>query len=301
MGPTASGKTALAQALADRFDVGLISVDSALVYRGLDIGSAKPDAATLVRYPHHLIDIRDPVQAYSAAEFRSDALLAMDEIAATGRTPLLVGGTGLYFQALRYGLSRLPEAAPELRAALAAEAGTAGWPALHARLAALDPAAAARIGANDAQRIQRALEVIALTGKALSAQQHGARERFDYRVLKIALLPAQRSALHERIAARLDQMFAQNFVAEVAELRELPGIDPALPAMRAVGYRQVWQHLDGQFDLDEARRRALFATRQLAKRQTTWLRGDHDALVVDPFDSGHTRRAERLVADFLER
>ena len=301
MGPTASGKTALAQGLADRFDVGLISVDSALVYSGLDIGSAKPDAATLARYPHRLIDIREPVQAYSAAEFRSDALHAMDEIAATGRTPLLVGGTGLYFQALQHGLSRLPEAAPGLRAALAAEAVTAGWPALHARLAELDPIAAGRIGANDAQRIQRALEVIALTGTALSAQQHGARERFGYRVLKIALLPAQRSTLHERIAARLDQMFAQGFVAEVAALRELRGIDPALPAMRAVGYRQVWQHLDGEFDLDEARRRALFATRQLAKRQTTWLRGDFDALVVDPFDRDHTRRAERLVGDFLVR
>lgn len=301
MGPTASGKTALAQALADRFDVDLVSVDSALVYRGLDIGSAKPDAATLARYPHRLIDIREPVQAYSAAEFRTDALSAMDEIAKTGRTPLLVGGTGLYFQALQHGLSRLPEAAPELRAAFAAEAATAGWPALHARLAALDPAAAARIGANDAQRIQRALEVIALTGTALSAQQHGVRERFGYRVLKIALLPVQRSALHERIALRLDQMFAQGFVAEVARLRELRGIDPALPAMRAVGYRQVWQHLDGQFDLDEARRRALFATRQLAKRQTTWLRGALDTFVVDPFDAGHTRRVERLVGDFLAR
>lgn len=301
MGPTASGKTALAQTLADRFDVGLISVDSALVYRGLDIGSAKPDAATLARYPHRLIDIRAPVQAYSAAEFRSDALRAMEEIVAAGRTPLLVGGTGLYFQALQHGLSTLPEAAPELRAAFAAEAAEAGWPALHARLATLDPTAAARIGINDAQRIQRALEVIELTGKALSAQQHGSRGRFAYRVLKIALLPAQRSALHERIAARLDQMFEQGFLAEVAALRELPGIDPALPAMRAVGYRQVWQHLDGEFGLEEARRRALFATRQLAKRQTTWLRGDFDALVVDPFDPGHTGYAERLVADFLVR
>jgi len=166
MGPTASGKTALAIEWAHRLGGEIVSVDSALVYRGLDIGSAKPDAATLARYPHRLIDIREPVQAYSAAEFRSDALHAMEEIAATGRTPLLVGGTGLYFQALQHGLSRLPEAAPELRAALAAEAATAGWPALHARLAELDPVAAARIGANDAQRIQRALEVIALTGTA---------------------------------------------------------------------------------------------------------------------------------------
>ncbi len=299
VGPTASGKTALAQRLADRFDVGLVSVDSALVYRGLDIGSAKPDAATLARYPHSLIDIRDAAQAYSAAEFRDDALRAMNEIAAQRKTPLLVGGTGLYFRALQYGLSSLPEADAALRAALSARAEVAGWSALHARLHELDPAAAARIDANDAQRIQRALEVIELTGKPMSAQQTGARERFPWRVLKIALLPSDRAELHERIALRLDEMFAQGFVAEVERLRARAELKADLPALRAVGYRQIWQHLAGDFDLIEARRRALFATRQLAKRQITWLRADHDAVCVDPFAPGHASRAELLVARFL--
>jgi len=299
MGPTASGKTALAQALADRFDVGLVSVDSALVYRGLDVGAAKPDAATLSRYPHRLIDIRDPAQAYSAADFRADALDAMGEVRGEGKTPLLVGGTGLYFHALQYGLSRLPEADAALRAQLSAQAEREGWTALHARLAVLDPAAAARIGVNDTQRIQRALEVIALTGEPLSAQQTGARAPFAYRVLKIALLPDDRVLLHERIGQRLDIMFAQGFVAEVERLRARGDLGADLPAVRAVGYRQVWQHLAGDFDLTEARRRALFATRQLAKRQITWLRSDYDAIAVDPFGNASVAEAERLVAAFL--
>jgi tRNA dimethylallyltransferase len=299
MGPTASGKTALAQALADRFDVGLVSVDSALVYRGLDIGSAKPDAVTLTRYPHRLIDIRDPMQTYSAAEFRADALPAMAQHSAEGRTPLLVGGTGLYFHALQYGLSKLPEADAGLRAELNAQAQREGWSALHARLAAADPAAATRIGANDAQRIQRALEVIMLTGKPLSTQQTGARTSFAYRVLKIALLPGDRDRLHERIAQRLDLMFTQGFVAEVERLRARADLRADLPSMRAVGYRQVWQHLEGDFDLAEARRRALFATRQLAKRQITWLRTDYDAITADPFARPGGAKAEGLVAAFL--
>ncbi len=299
MGPTASGKTALALQLADRFNVGLISVDSALVYRGLDIGSAKPDATTLARYPHALIDIRDPAQAYSAADFRSDALREMTALSARGEVPLLVGGTGLYFHSLQYGLSDLPEADAGLRERLGREAESIGWPALHARLSQLDPAAAARIRAGDAQRIQRALEVIELTGQPLSAQQGAPRERFGWRVLKLALIPHDRAPLHERIAQRLDAMFAQCFVEEVLKLRARGDLHADLPAIRAVGYRQVWQHLDGEFDLDESRQRALFATRQLAKRQTTWLRGDRDALVLDPFDPAHAARAQHAVADFL--
>ena len=299
MGPTASGKTALALELADRFAAELISVDSALVYRGMDIGTAKPDAATLARHPHRLIDIRDPKEAYSAAEFRADALGEMASIAAAGKTPLLVGGTGLYFRALQHGLSDLPEADVELRERLSGEAQEHGWPALHARLAELDPAAAQRIRPGDAQRIQRALEVIALTGQPLSRQQGGRRERFPYRVLKLALMPENRAALHVRIAARLDAMFAQGFLDEVRALRARGDLHADLASMRAVGYRQIWQHLDGEFDLAEGRERAIHATRQLAKRQITWFRADRDALAIDPFDPGHGARAARAVADFL--
>ncbi|MBS0583332.1 MAG: tRNA (adenosine(37)-N6)-dimethylallyltransferase MiaA [Proteobacteria bacterium] len=301
MGPTASGKTALALRLADRFGVDLVSVDSALVYRGMDIGSAKPDAATLARHPHRLIDIRDPRDAYSAAEFRADALREMGSITAAGNTPLLVGGTGLYFHSLQYGLSNLPEADARLRDRLADEARALGWPALHARLAALDHAAAQRIRPGDAQRIQRALEVIELTGRPLSEQLGGARERFPWRVLKLVLMPQDRAALHARIAERLDAMFAQGFVDEVRRLRARADLHADLASMRAVGYRQVWQHLDGAFDLAECRERAIHATRQLAKRQITWLRSDRDALAIDPFDRAHTARAERAVSDFLSR
>lgn len=283
MGPTASGKTALACALAERFRVGLISVDSALVYRGLDIGSAKPDAATLERFPHRLIDIRDPAQPYSAAEFRDDALREMRAITAAGSIPLLVGGTGLYFRALQRGLSELPAADPALRERIAEEGRKAGWPALHERLAALDPAAAQRIRPADAQRIQRALEVIELTGRPLSLQQDRARGRFAWRVLKLALLPRRRDELHARIAARVDTMLAAGFVDEVRTLRSRGDLHEQLPALRAVGYRQAWRHLRGEFAHGEFRDRAIFATRQLAKRQTTWLRSELDARVLDPF------------------
>jgi len=212
---------------------------------------------------------------------------------------LLVGGTGLYFHSLQYGLSALPGGDTALRAQLSAQAASQGWGALHARLAQLDPVAAVRIKSGDAQRIQRALEVIALTGKSLSEQQGGLRERFGWRVLKLALIPEDRALLHQRIAQRLDTMFAQGFVEEVRDLRARGDLHSDLPAIRAVGYRQVWQHLDGEYDLDESRRRALFATRQLAKRQTTWLRSDRDALVFDPFDPAHAQRATRAVVDFL--
>ncbi|MBN8888219.1 MAG: tRNA (adenosine(37)-N6)-dimethylallyltransferase MiaA [Rudaea sp.] len=299
MGPTASGKTALALRLAERFRVELISVDSALVYRGMDIGTAKPDTATLARYPHRLVDIRDPRDAYSAAEFRADALHEMAAISASGNVPLLVGGTGLYFRSLQYGLSDLPEANTELRERLSAEARTLGWTALHARLAELDPAAAQRIRTGDTQRIQRALEVIALTGRPLSEQQGGARERFPWRVLKLTLMPADRALLHARIAERLDLMFAEGFVDEVRGLRARGDLHADLASMRAVGYRQVWQHLDGEFDLVECRERAIHATRQLAKRQITWFRADRDALAIDPFEQRYIAQAERAAADFL--
>jgi len=300
MGPTAAGKTALACALAQRFPLDLISVDSALVYRGLDIGAAKPDAETLRTYPHRLIDIRDPAQPYSAAEFRSDALREMSAIEAAGRTPLLVGGTGLYFRALQNGLSDLPEADPDLRRQLAAEAAEHGGAALHARLATLDPAAAARIRPGDAQRVQRALEVIALTGRPLSEQQGGIAVRFAWRVLKLALLPQDRALLHARIGQRMDAMIAQGFLEEVRTLRMRSDLHPDLPALRAVGYRQAWQHLDGDFDSSEFRDRAIFATRQLAKRQLTWLRAELDARALEPFDAGHWNQAHNAVADFLQ-
>lgn len=299
MGPTASGKTALACALADEFPLDIVSVDSALVYRGLDIGAAKPDAPTLAMYPHRLIDIRDMAQPYSAAEFRADALREMGSIAASGKIPLLVGGTGLYFRALQSGLSQLPEADAGLREKLSEEAKAIGWPAMHARLRERDPQAAQRIGPDDAQRIQRALEVMAITGKPLSAQQGGLPSPFGYRVLKLALIPGDRAVLHERIAQRMDAMIAQGFLDEVRALRARGDLHPDLPAMRAVGYRQAWQHMDGEFDAGEFRDRAIFATRQLAKRQLTWLRSELDARWLDPLMPGHASMAALAVEDFL--
>jgi tRNA dimethylallyltransferase len=284
MGPTATGKTALACALAERFPVELVSVDSALVYRGLDIGAAKPDAATLRRHPHALVDIHDPAEPYSAAMFREDALAAMQSSSARGHVPLLVGGTGLYFRALERGLAAMPAADPELRERLRAQAEREGWPALHARLARLDPEAAARIRPHDAQRIQRALEAIELSGgtlTALHAHAPGAR-RLPYRLLKLALIPADRGALRERIAVRFDAMLEAGFMGEVERLRARGDLHPDLPAIRAVGYRQAWAHLDGACSAIEFRVRAIHATRQLAKRQTTWLRSELDARVFDP-------------------
>jgi tRNA dimethylallyltransferase len=300
MGPTASGKTALACALRERFALELVSVDSALVYRGLDIGAAKPDAATLARHPHALLDLRDPSDPYSAADFRADALAAMARIHTRGRVPLLVGGTGLYFRALQRGLSALPDAVPEIRARLANEAALHGWPALHTRLAALDPVAAARIGPNDAQRLQRALEVIELTGRPLSGQQTGGNgERFPWRVLKLALLPADRGELHARIAQRFDAMLAAGFLDEVRALRARGDLDPDLPALRAVGYRQAWEHLDGGTDAATFRDKAIFATRQLAKRQMTWLRAELDARALDPDRANLLDRACGALGLFL--
>jgi tRNA dimethylallyltransferase len=301
MGPTASGKTALACALADRFPVGLVSVDSALVYRQLDIGSAKPDAATLARYPHALVDIRDPSQPYSAAEFREDAVAAMDRITAEGKVPLLVGGTGLYFRALQRGLSDLPEADPALRERLFAEASVIGWDAMHARMAALDPAAGKRIRPADAQRIQRALEVMELTGRPLSElQQGGSAVRFPWRVLKLALVPEDRRALHERIAQRFDAMLAAGFLDEVRALRARGDLHADLPAIRAVGYRQAWEYLESEGgDATEFRNRGIYATRQLAKRQVTWLRSEFDARTFDPDRGDPLPEAERAVEQFV--
>jgi tRNA dimethylallyltransferase len=300
MGPTASGKTALACELSDRFPLELVSVDSALVYRGMDIGTAKPDKATLARYPHDLIDIRDPGQPYSAADFRADVLPVMQQISARGRVPLLVGGTGLYFRALQQGLSDLPEADPATRARLSAEAERVGWPALHERLAQRDPSAASRIGSNDAQRVQRALEVIELTGRPLSElQRGGSGTQFPWRVLKLALLPAERHLLHDRIAQRFDAMLAAGFLDEVRALRTRGDLHAELPAIRAVGYRQAWEHLDGNSTPGEFRDRGIFATRQLAKRQITWLRSDVGARLFDPDSPDLLARAADAVQLFL--
>jgi tRNA dimethylallyltransferase len=299
MGPTASGKTALACALSDAFPLGLVSVDSALVYRGLDIGSAKPDAATLARYPHELIDIRDPAQPYSAADFAGDATAAMARIAAQGRVPLLVGGTGLYFRALQRGLSELPEADPTVRERLAAEAAAIGWAAMHARMAAADPAAGERIRPGDAQRIQRALEVMALTGRPITELQNTPRRPFPWRVLKLALVPGHRASLHERIAVRFDAMLADGFLDEVRALKARGDLHADLPAIRAVGYRQAWEFLDGQGDAQNFRDRGIYATRQLAKRQVTWLRSELDARTFDPDEGDPLPEVRKAVEQFL--
>ena len=299
MGPTASGKTALACALSDAFPLGLISVASALVYRGLNIGSAKPDAATLARYPHELIDIRDPAQPYSAADFAADATAAMTRVAAQGRVPLLVGGTGLYFRALQRGLSELPEADPAVRERLAVEAADIGWAAMHARMAAVDPAAGERIRPGDVQRIQRALEVMALTGRPITELQNAPRKPFPWRVLKLALLPGQRATLHERIALRFDAMLADGFLDEVRGLKARGDLHADLPAIRAVGYRQAWEFLDGQGDAQNFRDRGIYATRQLAKRQVTWLRSELDARTFDPDEGDPLPEVRKAVEQFL--
>jgi tRNA dimethylallyltransferase len=283
MGPTASGKTGAAVELYSKLPVEIISVDSALVFKDMNIGTAKPDVATLTQAPHHLIDLIPPTQAYSAANFRNDALGLMAEITARGKVPLLVGGTMLYFKALQEGLSGLPEANPEIRARLDARATFIGWPAMHEKLALVDPVTAARLEPNDVQRIQRALEVFEITGEAMStliAKQ--AREALPYHLLKIALVPSDRKVLHERIALRFDQMLATGFVDEVkALIAKYPTLTPESTSMRCVGYRQALEHLAGEYNLAELRDRGIFATRQLAKRQLTWLRGMDDVLEID--------------------
>lgn len=286
-GPTASGKTAAAFAIAERHPVEIISVDSALVYRGMDIGTAKPTPAELAAVPHHLINIRDPLQAYSAAEFVADATRLIDDIRARGKLPLLVGGTMLYFKALFDGLDDMPKADPAIRATLLAEAGDKGWPALHAELAAVDATTAARLAPNDSQRISRALEVFRLTGLPLSSfQKKIAIEKVADSAIPtragtiISLEPQDRAWLHERIAQRFDAMLAASFLDEVRALRARGDLHADLPSMRCVGYRQAWEALDGAFPMGELRERGIAATRQLAKRQITWLRSMPQRQVV---------------------
>ena len=283
MGPTASGKTGAAVELYSKLPVEIISVDSALVFNDMNIGTAKPDVTTLAQAPHHLIDLIPPTQAYSAANFRNDALRLMADITARGKVPLLVGGTMLYFKALQEGLSGLPEANPEIRARLDARAAFIGWPAMHEKLALVDPITAARLEPNDVQRIQRALEVFEITGEAMSAlYAKQTSEALPYNLLKIALVPSDRKVLHERIALRFDQMLAAGFVDEVrALIVKYPTLTPESTSMRCVGYRQALEYLAGEYDLAELRDRGIFATRQLAKRQLTWLRGMNDVVEID--------------------
>lgn len=274
MGPTASGKTDLAMQLSDRLPCDLISVDSAMIYRDMDIGTAKPDAQTLQEYPHRLVDILDPAEAYSAAQFRRDALTEIADIQSRGRIPLLVGGTMLYFNALQQGLANLPEADVELRARLEAEAAQLGWPAMHARLAAVDPAGAQRLKPTDSQRLQRALEVFELTGKPISEhwrEQEEAQLPFD--ILPLALMPEDRARLHRRIEQRFDIMLDMGLEDEVRQLWERGDLHEQMPSIRCVGYRQMWSLFKDEYDRETMRYKGIVATRQLAKRQLTWLRG----------------------------
>ncbi len=287
MGPTASGKTDFAISLCKRFPCDIISVDSALVYRGMDIGTAKPDAGTLKRTPHRLIDIRDPEESYSAGDFVRDARAEMESIFARGRIPLLAGGTMMYFRALTKGIAELPMADEAIRREIDAMAEKSGWPAVHAELQAIDAVSAERINPNDSQRIQRALEVYKVSGKSLTEwQQASGAPAEDITYLKIALQIEPRKLLHERIALRLDQMVANGFVEELRRLRERPGVMRDSPAMRSVGYRQFWNYLENECSLDEAKERALFATRQLAKRQLTWLRSEQSVFTINPLEVG---------------
>ena len=298
MGPTAAGKTALAIALVEKGLGEIISVDSSLIYRGMDIGTAKPSAEELARAPHRLIDIIEPTQTYSAAEFRRDALAAMADISNSGKVPILVGGTMLYFKVLRDGLAILPAADASVRAELMRDAERDGWPALHARLQAVDPIAAARLNPHDSQRLQRALEVWMLTGKTLT-QWHADQPEpgpLPYDMHWLALSPPDRAVLHERIAQRFDAMLAQGFLVEVERLRARGDLNAAMPSMRSVGYRQAWAHLDGEYDLAELRNRGIFATRQLAKRQLTWLRSFSAATWLDPLAAATVPFVEDLLS-----
>ncbi|AZG13484.1 tRNA (adenosine(37)-N6)-dimethylallyltransferase MiaA [Cupriavidus pauculus] len=299
LGPTASGKTAAALALAARRPVEIISLDSALVYRGMDIGTAKPTPGELASVPHHLIDIIDPLDSYSAAQFVTDAERLVDDIRARGRTPLIVGGTMLYYKALTQGLNDLPQADPALRAELDALAAARGWPALHAMLAEVDPVTAARLAPNDAQRIQRALEIFRLSGQpmsALLARQADARTfagAADARYRVIALEPSDRAVLHARIAARFDAMLEGGLLDEVKALRARGDLHLGLPSMRCVGYRQVWEYLDGDCDFASMRERGIAATRQLCKRQLTWLRSTPERVSVDALAPDYVAQVAR--------
>ncbi len=296
MGPTASGKTDLALNLFDYMDVEIISVDSALIYREMDIGTAKPDRATLAKYPHALVDILDPTEVYSASDFAEDARQLIDQAHAQGKLPVLVGGTILYFKALAEGLAKLPEANAEIRAEIEAQAEQEGWPSVHARLAQLDPASGERLGPNDQQRIQRALEVFLMTGRSIDShwQEQQALE-LPWDVIPIALMPEDRAQLHQRIELRFNQMLEQGFEAEVIRLRERGDLNLNLPSMRCVGYRQMWQYLDGELDWQEMHHKGLVATRQLAKRQMTWLRSWQGAEVIDPLSGNLFKKTLALI------
>ena len=293
MGPTASGKTALAIALRKQLPVELISVDSALIYRGMDIGTAKPSAEELAQAPHRLLDIRDPSEAYSAADFRRDALAAMAEIVESGRIPLLVGGTMLYFKALLEGLSPLPSADPEIRQRIEQMAREKGWEALHRQLCDIDPIAGSRIQPNDPQRLSRALEVFFISGKTLTELTKTSGEALPYDVYQFAIAPATRELLHQRIELRFQQMLASGFEAEARALFARGDLHTDMPSIRCVGYRQMWSYLAGEIDYDEMVYRGICATRQLAKRQMTWLRGWENVRWLDS-DSPESARDEVL-------
>ena len=301
LGPTASGKTALAMELMQQLPLELISIDSAQVFRDMNIGTAKPDAATLARFPHRLIDLISPEERYSAAQFRADALREMAAISAAGRIPLLVGGTMLYYKALRDGLAELPAADPAVRAEIDALAATQGWPAVHAELARLDPASATRLQPTDAQRLQRALEIVLLTGQPVDhfyASQ--SREPLPYRLLPLALVPQERHLLHERIASRFAAMLAEGLVDEVISLQRNYRLHAELPSMRCVGYRQVWQMLAGELAHHELEERGIYATRQLAKRQLTWLRSLPEMQCFDPLDAASAPQLLARAQQFIE-
>ncbi len=285
MGPTASGKTDLALDLAARFPFEIVSVDSAMVYRGMDIGTAKPDAATLDAFPHHLIDIRDPADPYSAALFREDAIRVVREIRARDRIPLLVGGTMLYFKALKEGFADLPPADPEVRAEIQALADAGGWPAVHVRLAEVDPEAAARLNPNDRSRLQRALEIFEVTGTPMSRLHDAGLPDSPFELQEFAIIPPDRGALHAAIARRFEAMVDAGLVDEVRALAGRGDLHTGLPSIKAVGYRQVWAHLQGELSFDEMVERGVIATRQLAKRQFTWLRSWQDLTVMPAPDA----------------
>ncbi|WP_284379831.1 tRNA (adenosine(37)-N6)-dimethylallyltransferase MiaA [Litoribrevibacter albus] len=305
MGPTAAGKTDLAVELVQRCNCEIISVDSALIYRKMDIGTAKPEADVLTKAPHRLIDICDPAESYSAAEFRVDALDAMAEIRSAGKVPLLVGGTMMYYKVLKEGIANLPEANEAVRQKLLNEAETLGWQCLHDRLKSIDPVSAERIHPNDPQRLQRALEVYELTGKTLTdlwaEQKRDVQCNFPYRVLSLAVAPKERKVLHERIEQRFRIMLEQGFLDEVKALKERGDLNLNMPSMRSVGYRQVWQYLDGEYDYDDMVNRGIYATRQLAKRQITWLRSWDDLEWLDSLNPNLIPETVRQVQNFIEQ
>ncbi|NND60263.1 MAG: tRNA (adenosine(37)-N6)-dimethylallyltransferase MiaA [Gammaproteobacteria bacterium] len=300
MGPTAAGKTTAAVELVQRYPFEIISADSALVYRGLDIGSAKPDAATLAIAPHRLIDQVDPADAYSAGRFREDALLAMAEITAAGRIPLLVGGTGLYLRALDRGLARMPAADAAVRAQIDAQAAASGWPAMHQQLAQVDPAAAARIHPNDSQRIQRALEVFSISGQPISALQQQERSQACADTVYRVAWSRSRDQLNNNIEKRFKLMMENGFLSEVEALYRRGDLTTDHPAIRAVGYRQLWRHLDGEIDLGQAVQDAITATRRLAKRQLTWLRAEPGVVWLDPDSPSAAKRLNQIAARVVQ-